>query len=78
MPLMESLCRSWTEFQVELVEGGKRRLVHTHQTREALECARNAHSWIDFDEDTLRRVDVHLKKASLVQGRVEKSQEALL
>lgn len=43
-----------------------------HQPREPLERARDAHSWVDLDKDTLRRLDVNLELASFIDGRVEK------
>lgn len=48
-----------------------------HQTGEALERARDADGRADLDEDALGRVDVDLKLARLVDGRVQQRQETL-
>lgn len=42
-----------------------------HETGESLECTWDAHRGADFDEDALCSVDVDLKLASLVDGRIE-------
>lgn len=44
-----------------------------HQTRESLERAWDAHSWVDLDENALRRLDVDLELASFVDWGVEES-----
>jgi hypothetical protein len=49
-----------------------------HQTGEPFEGTRNADGWVNFDEDAFRSVDVDLELASLIDRRVEKSEEALL
>lgn len=41
-----------------------------HETAEALEGSRDTDVRVDFDEDSLGGVDVHLEKTSLVEGRV--------
>lgn len=43
-----------------------------HETGEALEGTWNADGGGDFDEDVFGRVDVDLKLAGFVDGRVEK------
>lgn len=48
-----------------------------HQTSEALECTRDAHSGADPDEDIARSLDVDLKLARLVDGRIEESEQTL-
>lgn len=48
-----------------------------HKTGEALERTRNADRWINFDEDPPGGVNVNLKFASLVDGRIEQSEKTL-
>jgi hypothetical protein len=48
-----------------------------HETGEAFESSRNAHSGADFDEDAFGRVDVDLEFAGFVDGRVEESEQTL-
>lgn len=48
-----------------------------HQTSESLERSRNADSRADSDEHVLGRLDVDLKPAGLVDGRIKESKEAL-
>ena len=48
-----------------------------HQAREALERPRNPHGRVHFDEDTFSGVDIHLKKSSFVQRRVQQGKKTL-
>lgn len=48
-----------------------------HQAGEALESSRNSDRRTHFDEDSLRRVDVDLQFAGLVDRRVEEGEKAL-
>jgi hypothetical protein len=48
-----------------------------HQTGETLEGSGNANGGIDFDQNTLGRVDENLQATSLVNGGIEESEEAL-
>lgn len=48
-----------------------------HETGEALEGARNADGRVDLDQDPFGGMDVDLEFASLVDGRVEESEETL-
>lgn len=50
----------------------------THETRETLERSRYPDAGVNLDENALGSVNVHLKKASLVQGRVEQRKETLV
>lgn len=49
-----------------------------HETSEALEGTRDSDGGRNLDEDALGGVDVDLQLASLVDGRVEQSQETLV
>lgn len=49
----------------------------THQAAESLECSRDAHVRVHFDQHAASRVDVHLQHAGLVQRRVEQREETL-
>lgn len=49
-----------------------------HQSGEALECTRYAHSRADFDEHAFRGRDVDLKFASFVHWRIKEGEEALM
>jgi hypothetical protein len=48
-----------------------------HQTGETLEGSGKANGGIDFDQNTLGRVDENLQATSLVNGGIEESEEAL-
>jgi hypothetical protein len=48
-----------------------------HQTSKPLERSGNADGRVDLDQNTLGRVNENLKAASLVDGRVQKSEKAL-
>ena len=48
-----------------------------HQAREALECTRNPHGRVHFDEDTFSGVDIHLKEPGFVQRRVQQGKKTL-
>jgi hypothetical protein len=39
-----------------------------HQSREPLECSRDANGGVDLNKDTLRRLNINLQLASLVDG----------
>lgn len=45
-----------------------------HETCETLERTRDAHGWGNLDENAFGGVDVDLKLASLVDGRVQKGE----
>lgn len=49
-----------------------------HETSESLECTRDADRWVDFDEDAPGGVDIDLKFAGLVDGRVEEGKKTLV
>ena len=49
----------------------------THQSRETLEGSGNTNVRVDLDQDILGSVDVDLQETSLVQGTVQKGQQAL-
>jgi hypothetical protein len=51
--------------------------IQTHETGETLEGTGNTDMGVDFDQYALGGVDIHLQQASFVQGRVEKSEQAL-
>lgn len=48
-----------------------------HQTSESLECSRNADCWADADQHILRRLNVDLELARLVDWRVEQGEKTL-
>lgn len=48
-----------------------------HKTGESLECTGDADRWVDLDENSSGGVDVNLKFAGLVDGRVEEGKKAL-
>lgn len=60
--------------------GANRQFVQelNHKTGETLESTRNAHCRRNLDEHALGGVDVDLKPASLVDGRIQQSQETLV
>lgn len=49
----------------------------THEAAKALEGTRDAHVWVDLDEDTLGCMNVNLQQAGFVKRRVKESQQAL-
>lgn len=48
-----------------------------HKTRESLERARNADVRINFNQNSLRGMDVHLQKTSLIERRIKEREKAL-
>jgi hypothetical protein len=69
------------DFDQLLLRRGRADLVSVeqlhHQTCEALECTRDAHSRRDSDEDVLCRLNVDLQLAGLVDWRVEQGKQTL-
>lgn len=49
-----------------------------HETSKTFECSRDADGGAHADEDVLGCLDVYLELASLVDGRVEQSEQALV
>lgn len=50
----------------------------THEARKALESTGNTNVGVDFDENPLSRMYIDLQASSLIEGRVEESQETLI
>jgi len=48
-----------------------------HKTCEPFESSRNAHGWIDFDQDAFGGMNEDLELAGFVDWRVEEGKEAL-
>ena len=48
-----------------------------HETSEAFKGPWNAHGWANLDQDPLSRVNINLKLAGLVDGRVQQGQQTL-